>query len=199
MAPRRRDTNERTLREHLKGATAHSHDTLDSSMRPASDWRSLEDYARFLRAQYAARAPVEVWLSMFASVDLKPPEQTPLLAHDLAMLGQPMPTPSPGFAMTFNGEATATGVAWVLAGSSLGNRAMLHDMQRSLSGGSEWPHVFLSSHGMTAFWKTLKVRVEAPASRTDAEEATRAARCVFEHFLGVARSDAAARVLEDAL
>jgi len=172
---------------------------LDTSMRPASDWRSPADYARFLNAQYAARVSVELWLSMFATPGLKPPEQTPFIAHDLAQLGKPIPAAGPRFDMDFAGDATTMGVAWVLAGSSLGNRAMLHDMRLNLPEGTHWPHEFLGSQAMTRFWKELRSRVEVPVSQDKADEATRAARCVFEHFLGVARSDVSSPVLEEAL
>lgn len=199
MGSQRTDTQIRTLREHLRGATAHSHNMLDTSMRPASDWRSRLDYARFLNAQYTARASVELWLSMFATPGLKPPEQTPFIAHDLARLGEPIPVGQPNFDMGFNGDATTIGVAWVLAGSSLGNRAILQDMHRSLPQGTYWPQEFLASRAMTRFWKELRSRVEVPVSQDKADEATRAARCVFEHFLGVARSDASSPVMEAAL
>ena len=199
MGSRRRDTNAVTLREQLRSATAHSHDMLDTSMRPASDWRSREDYAWFLSTQYTARASVELWLSMFAPADLKPPEQTPLLAHDLGQLREPIPTTQPRFDMSFQGDATAIGAAWVLAGSSLGNRAILHDMERALPREARWPQQFLSSRAMTAFWKELRSRVEIPVSRNEADEAGRAARCVFEHFLSVARCEASPPALEEAL
>lgn len=182
-----RSARAQTLRDHLRAATSQSHDTLDASMRPASDWRSKEDYARFLRSQYAARIPVECWLSTFAPADLKPPEQTPFLARDLINLGEVISSPDYAFDLGYRSEATAIGVAWVLAGSSLGNRAMLGDMQRALGAQTPWPHAFLSSRAMTDFWKRLRARIEHPVSDTEAAQAATAATQVFDHFLGVSR------------
>ncbi|MEM1052529.1 MAG: biliverdin-producing heme oxygenase [Pseudomonadota bacterium] len=198
MASDRRDKEAKTLRQHLRGATASAHDTLDTSMRPASDWSSRDDYARFLSTQYAARGAVEHWLSVNAPKDLFPPEQTPLLERDLAALGSVIEEKPGKLALTYEGEATAIGVAWVLAGSSLGNRAMLHEMQRTLPEGTQWPHEFLSSRAMTEFWKALRARVEVPVSEEEAGEATRAATCVFEHFLKFSQPQTADPVMVDA-
>ena len=187
MGPDRADNEAQTLREHLREATSHSHELLDASMRPASDWRSLGDYARFLTTQHAARLPVEAWLSRYAPAELRPPEQTPLLESDLDELAQTTAAPRHEFELDYRADATVVGVAWVLAGSSLGNRAMLGDMKRAAPEGPSWPHEFLSSRAMTDFWKRLRARVEAPANLTQAKEASRAATAVFDHFLEVAR------------
>ena len=188
MQPVHADKEAKTLREHLREATSHSHDLLDASMRPASDWRSADDYARFLTAQLTARIPVEAWLSLHAPDGLRPPDQTPMLVSDLEELGITATTPDLEFDLDYRGDGTALGVAWVLAGSSLGNRAMLSDMKRALPEGTTWPHEFLSSCAMTDFWKGLRARVEAPAAAAEAHEASCAATAVFEHFLGVANA-----------
>lgn len=172
-----------TLRDHLRRATASSHERLDRSIRPASDWRSRQDYARFLSTQYAARLPVESWLLAFAPAGLKPPEQTPLIARDLARLGESVPGRSGGFALEEFGPSAVIGVAWVLAGSSLGNRAMLRDMQAALPAETVWPHEFLGSRAMTAFWKELRVRIDGRAGLAERTQSASAARCVFDHFL----------------
>ncbi|WP_298307898.1 biliverdin-producing heme oxygenase [uncultured Erythrobacter sp.] len=185
-----------TLRDHLRRATAHSHDRLDASMRPAADWRSPDDYARFLSAQHAARVPVEAWLAQHAPAHLTPPEQTSLLARDLSRLGKRNIPARDSFTLTAYGEASAIGVAWVLAGSSLGNLAMLHDMRRSLPKGTEWPHEFLSSVEMSQFWNSLRSLVEVPAHREQTEAASHAAICVFDHFFNVARANQSATELE---
>ena len=189
MGPDRADYEAQTLREHLREATSHSHDLLDASMRPASDWRSPGDYARFLTAQLTARISVEAWLSQHAPEELDPPQQTRLLRSDLKGLGEAVAAADHEFELDYRGEATAVGVAWVLAGSSLGNRAMLGDMKRVLPKSTVWPHEFLSSRAMTHFWKGLRARVEAPANLVEAREASRAATAVFDHFLSVARAD----------
>lgn len=190
METTRRDTRVTTLRDHLRAATSYSHHALDTSMRPASDWRCPRDYARFLKSQYNARVSVECWLSMFAPAQLKPPEQTPFLARDLFQLGEKFSLDHQPFDLDYRSEATAIGVAWVLAGSSLGNRAMMGDMARVLGEGATWPHQFLGNHGMTIFWKALRTRINARIDEAEATEATRAATQVFEHFLSVAKMNA---------
>jgi heme oxygenase len=176
-----------TLRDHLRRATACSHERLDRSMRPASDWRSRDDYARFLSTQYAARLPVEGWLMAHAPAGLKPPEQTPLIARDLVRLGAPVPGRDGGFTLAEAGPSAVLGVAWVLAGSSLGNRAMLHDMRRALdrdtAAGTDWPQDFLGSRAMTRFWKALRQRIEARTRPAERARSASAACGVFDHFL----------------
>lgn len=178
------------LRSHLRQATARSHDRLDRAMRPASDWQSREDYARFLSAQHAARLPVEGWLAFHAPAGLIPPAQTPLIARDLVELGAQVPSASHGYCAPFVSAYSALGVAWVLAGSSLGNRAMLRDMERALPGDATWPHEFLASRAMTGFWKALRPQIESAAPPAALREAEAAAIRVFDHFL--AHSDASA-------
>lgn len=186
-----------TLRDHLRRATACSHERLDQSMRPASDWRSREDYARFLSTQYAARLPVETWLLAHAPAGLKPPEQTPLIARDLTRLGAPVPGRGSGFALAEVGQSAVIGVAWVLAGSSLGNRAMLRDMERALPSQTVWPHDFLGSRAMTEFWKALRVRIEARTKPAECARSASAARGVFDHFLAHASLSEAPEALEE--
>lgn len=196
MNPTGQDTKASTLREHLRSATALSHDRLDAAMRPAADWRSRDDYARFLAAQYAARVSVEHWLSTNAPDDLRPPEQTPLLADDLSKLGKTGAPADHDFAFANSHNASVIGVAWVLAGSSLGNRAMLHEMKRKLAEGEDWPCEFLSSSAMTQFWQSMRGHLEAPTDEDTAAEATNAAASVFDHFLAVSKSTAASAAME---
>jgi heme oxygenase len=172
------------LRLHLRAATMAAHDLLDHAMQAASGWQNLPDYARFLNVQHAARAPIEAWLADHAPPDLRPPAQTPLIARDLAMLGLALPAPAADFAMDEDGEAEALGAAWVLAGSALGNKAILKQMRRaSAADGSEWPSAFLGDEAMLAFWSALRGRLERPIDGARASAAAQAASAVFAHFL----------------
>ncbi|UAB78798.1 biliverdin-producing heme oxygenase [Erythrobacter sp. SCSIO 43205] len=183
---RSKERRRQTLRLHLRGATAALHDRLDTAMRPPEDWRARGEYVRFLTTQYEARVPIEKWLFENAPEELTPPEQSPLLAHDIAALGAQLPARRVEFALKDKGDASMLGAAWVLAGSSLGNRAMLHDMRRVLPDQNQWPAAFLSSTAMTEFWQGLRPALEAPASVHDEELAEQAARQIFDHFLAVA-------------
>jgi heme oxygenase len=175
-----------------------AHDLLDHTMQAASGWRSLGDYARFLALQHAARAPVEAWLETHAPADLCPPVQTPLIARDLAALGLAVPPPAAAFAIGKDrrtpagisagagagAAGEALGAAWVLAGSALGNKAILREMQRaSRAAGGEWPCAFLGDAAMLTFWQRLRARLEQPASAADASAAATAASAVFAHFI----------------
>ncbi|MCX9148400.1 biliverdin-producing heme oxygenase [Erythrobacter sp. WG] len=185
-----------SLRHHLRAATMAAHDLLDHAMQAASGWQTRSDYARFLGLQHAARVPVEAWLAEHAPADLRPPLQTPLIARDLSALGTGLPPASPPFdpgytpsspplAGVFHVKHSALGVAWVLAGSALGNAAIGRQVKRI--GDGVWPMAFLGDAAMMAFWQGLRARIEGePASPAEAAGATQAAEAVFAHFLGVA-------------
>lgn len=172
------------LRLHLRAATMAAHDLLDHTMQAASGWHSLADYTRFLSLQHAARAPIEAWLETHAPAGLRPPVQTRLIARDLAALGQSLPAPAPRFAMDEASGSAALGAAWVLAGSALGNKAILKQMRRASAahvGG--WPAAFLGDEAMLIFWQGLRARLEQPASAAQAAAAASAAEAVFAHFI----------------
>lgn len=175
-----------SLRIHLRAATMAAHELLDHAMQAASGWQTREDYARFLSLQHAARAPLEAWLAAHAPAGLAPPEQTGLLARDLAELGTPLPAPAPLFTIGRPAPGAALGIAWVLAGSALGNKAIAKQVARI--GGGGWPTAFLGDDGAMAFWQDLRARIERPAAPEEAEGATRAAEAVFAHFLAVAET-----------
>lgn len=172
------------LRSHLRAATMAAHDLLDHAMQAASGWQTRADYARFLALQHAARAPLEAWLSAHAPDDLVPPLQTPLIAADLARMEVTLPAPAPLFTLGRTRPGHALGTAWVLAGSALGNRAIVRQVARI--GKGQWPVAFLDDAAMMAFWQALRARIECPAAASEAEGATHAAEAVFAHFLAVA-------------
>jgi heme oxygenase len=186
------------LRLHLRAATMAAHDLLDHTMQTASGWQTLADYARFLSLQHAARAPIEAWLDGHAPADLRPPAQTPLIARDLAALGLALPAPAADFAMGGEGSdagegwGEALGAAWVLAGSALGNKAILKQMRRaSAAHGGNWPSAFLGDDAMLAYWQGLRARIERPAAAAQASAAADAASAVFDHFIAHASHAAA--------
>lgn len=180
------------LRAYLRSATMAAHDLLDDAMQAASGWQTRHDYARFLALQYAARLPLEAWLTTHASADLIPPPQTPLLVRDCEALGMQLPPASrlpasAAFRLPASASpATALGAAWVLAGSALGNHAIARQVAQI--GGGAWPVAFLGDGAMMAFWQSLRARIEGPVAAFDAESAAHAADAVFAHFLAVATS-----------
>ena len=183
------------LRQSLRGATEAAHDLLDGSMRAAAGWKTRSDYARFLSLQYAARLPVEAWLSENAPHALRPPAQCPLIARDLRELGEILPAEGQHFALPLrrhgDRRAQILGAAWVLAGSSLGNRAILGEVRRmaQANGTAEWPTHFLGDEVMLDFWKSLRPMLETSAEMEQVELASHAASAVFDHFIAHVRPE----------
>tara|TARA_R110002072_G_scaffold22383_6_gene78093 strand:+ start:9721 stop:10293 length:573 start_codon:yes stop_codon:yes gene_type:complete len=165
-----------TLRRVLKRETRAAHDRLDSAM---GDWPvgSIEGYALFLQTQYRSREPIERWIAQTLPADEAPPAQAPLIAHDLAELGVALPA-TDDFALPET--ADPIGLVWALAGSSLGNRAMLHH-RRTI--GATGPEHFLSDTAMTEFFTRLRPRIERPASDELASRAVAGAQAVFAAFI----------------
>lgn len=191
------------LRQTLRKATAQAHDRLDGTMRAVAGWSTIDDYARFLTLQYSARRPVEAWIDANAPDDLRPPAQTPLIAADLKQLGRDLPRDDIEFtAPTIDGgnvgdgqpseRSAALGAAWVLAGSSLGNRAILGEIKRMATreGWPAWPSTFLGDPHMLEFWKGLRAQIEDRAETDTILVAIASADCVFAHFLAHAETAA---------
>lgn len=167
------------LRTTLRGETRAAHESLDGAMAQL-DLADAADYALFLRIQYAARIGVEAWLVRHAPPKLQPPPQAPALAADLQALGEALPLDQPLFELT--GDEAAMGVAWVIAGSSLGNRAMLADLRKR--GHGERPTAFLGNEEMARFWHDFRPRIDSWDGHSQA--AVDAAKATFTHFSAIA-------------
>ena len=131
--------------------------------------------------QHAARHSVEAWLAVHAPPDLLAPAQTPLIARDLSVLGTGV-SEGEKFSHPDTSRASVLGIVWALAGSSLGNRAILKDVRRAARDDAQWPASFLADDVMLAFWSTLRRQIERPANADEAEAARRSASALFEHF-----------------
>lgn len=169
------------MRDVLRRATREQHQSLDDCLSPLANG---SDYPAFLSFQYAARLPVEAWFASEPAI-LQPPPQIALISADLEDLGQPVPDAGPRFAPQNHGEAI--GIAWVLAGSSLGNKMVLK-RRTDFDGGRATR--FLADPAMLAFWASLRARLERPADAATCELAVDGAQRTFDHFLSVSRCDA---------
>ena len=169
-----------TLRQALRTATSAQHDRLDGRVT-AMDLTDREDYRRFLSMQWMARAPIEAWLT--ERLPKAPPPLAGLIARDLEAMGAPPPTGQLPFALPAG--ADPIGACWAIAGSSLGNRSMLRRLAGSRKAG-DVPTDFLADGAMTAYWQTLKPRLEAPAG--DSNDAVAAAEAVFATFIAAAEA-----------
>ncbi|MBX7532510.1 biliverdin-producing heme oxygenase [Qipengyuania sp. 1XM1-15A] len=158
-------------------ATRAAHDRLDriAATMPLS---STGDYALFLGAQFAARAAMEETFAVNPPSQVgEPPRQTQLILSDLKELGYAPPPPAAP--LHLDGSAQALGAAWVVAGSSLGNRAMLAQRNKAgLSGADR----FLSDPAMPAFFRTLLEVLETPDTRASVEAAIQGAQAAFALF-----------------
>ena len=173
----------RTLRHALRDACDADHRLLDDSMA-SLDLAQRADYARFLSIQLAARVGVEVWLERHCPAVIRPPSQRALVAADLAELGCESVAGGPAFDAPEG--ADPLGVAWVLAGAHLGNRAMLAGLAKS---GKQMPPVrFLSDPAMIDYWARLRPLLERPADPATTRAAIAAAKSVFAHFQALAKS-----------
>ena len=170
------ETSTASLRSRLREATQTYHDKLDSAFDPEM-LGDRETYAAFLACQLAARAPIEAWARSECPAALVPPPVTALLIEDLHDLGRPFSHRPRGFSLPAG--ADPLGLAWVIAGSHLGNRFMLKRLQDA---GSDLPNRFLSDPAMTAYWQALRPQLEAPSSEMSARPAVEAAICTFRFF-----------------
>lgn len=171
--------NSPTLRDQLRSATAPLHRRLDEEMGRL-DLSDRADYTSFLLVQLAARLPIERWLADHAPAPVSPPATAALLLDDLAALEHPVSlTPVP---FAISDEADPIGAAWALAGSHLGNRAMLVGL-RKRPAPNNLPTAFLSDPAMAGYWKRLRPLIETPVEPRRAERAVAAAKAVFAQFL----------------
>jgi len=173
------------LRALLQAGTSDVHDSLDQSVA-GLDLLRLADYHGFLARQLAARDGIEDWADQHCPALLRPPSVSGLLGEDLAELEQLDGGAWEGAAelailapFALPAGADPLGLAWAIAGSHLGNRAILVRMRKA-GASAALPCRFLADGSMTAFWQRLLPRLQEPVR--DAEPALVAARAVFARF-----------------
>ena len=166
-----------TLRDVLRAATGPDHTGLDQSM---AGLRLAEpaDLIRFLGIQLAARAGIEGWLERNALPGWVPPVQTTPIAQDLMALGGlPSGFPAP----RFEPGATADwlGVAYVVAGSHLGNRLLLAQAGSALPDDARR---FLAGNAMQDYWRRLRSLLAGMPGPDGGDSSIRGAKATFGHF-----------------
>lgn len=171
------------LSERLGSATHKEQARLEAALA-ALDLSSPSEYCRFLRFHLVARTGVEKWLRGHAPADLRPPEQTALIAHDLGALGELPPGCAPAFAGG-TGEGWL-GAAYAVAVVHLGNRAILKRIDAD-----NLPSAFIGDPDMAAYWQRLKPLLEEGSAKAAAADVLNTARAVFGHFSGVAATTGA--------
>ena len=165
------------MRNELKDATAAIHDRIDHAVG-ALPLLSEKDYAAFLGAQYTARSIVERALARRSPPRIgPPPSQLAALEADLEDLGT---SPKPGeMTLDLRNEYEALGAAWVLAGSSMGNRTILAQRRRA---GLTNAHRFLGDAEMPCYFKQLLRAMNSASGQPMVEGAICGARNAFAVF-----------------
>ena len=175
-----------SLRSHLQASTKGIHQRLDRSVS-AADLLHPAGYARFLRCQLSARDGIEDWADLHCPALLRPPSTSQLLSEDLADIARDLGEAEHGADATpfsLPAQSDPIGLAWAIAGSHMGNKAMLVRLRKAEAsqGIAPVPCRFLSDARMTGFWRTLLPRLEEQCSAARAEPAIRAAHAVFARF-----------------
>ena len=178
-----------TLRARLRVATQVDHQALDKLLGRL-DLADRHQYAEFLSVQLRARIGVEQWLFRHCPVQWLPPSQLPALQRDLEWLGCPVDEmAAPVFSTPSLTPDTWLGAAWVLAGSSLGNRMMERELANRVP--ASWPMAFVRDEDMPRYFKALRPVLEDARPNLPAEWA---AHSVFAHFLKIAKEAMVATV-----
>ena len=108
---------------------------------------------------------------------MPPPSQTELLQLDLNDLGAV--SSQQEHALTLSTPFEALGAAWVIAGSSLGNRTILKQRQKK---GLSGPQRFLEDDRLTSYFSNLRTVLSKSYPPTEVDEAVLGARKTFKVF-----------------
>lgn len=178
-----------TLRAGLRDATQADHQALDTLLGRL-DLADRRQYAEFLSVQLRARIGVEQWLFRHCPDQWLPPSQLPALRRDLEWMGYSVDeAAAPVFSAPSLTPETWLGAAWVLAGSSLGNKMMERDLATRVP--ASWPMAFVRDEAMPRYFKALRPLLEDTRPNLPSEWA---ANAVFAHFLIIAKEAMAATV-----
>lgn len=141
----------------LRARTHDRHEEVDAAFAGfALD--TADGYRRFLIAHARALPAAEAALAAVPGLP-HGPWRAPMLAHDLADLGEAMPAVLP-FA-TASGAA-GWGALYVVEGSRLGGVMVARDVAPTL------PHRYLDAGFASGEWRALRAAIDAEAGRHDA-------------------------------
>jgi len=148
-----------TLHSALRDHTAAQHELLDASI---GAFETLDAYRGFLRASYRFRTAAETALANF--MPWSPLALAPLMAADLAALGETIPDtpPPPGFAMS---GPRRLGMSYVLEGSALGSRLLVQRAQGlGLSADNGAGHLAIQSSDRSRWPAFLHLLSDTPST-----------------------------------
>lgn len=165
------------MREKLRQATGEIHARLDERVGHLP-MAAKTDYSTFLAAQYRSRLAMEAAFALQPPPGIEaPPQQSGLIAKDLREMGALCPAPSEAVQLTT--PHAALGAAWAIAGSSLGNSAILVRRRKAGLSGSDR---FLSDTSMRTYFSQLLPVLSQPFETAQIEEAVEGAKATFALF-----------------
>ena len=133
------------------------------------------DIEPFLLFQLAAREPLEDWLCDHN--ETPPPRMVPVLANAIGCAATSAFT---GQTVWSGHPEEALGLAWLLAGSSLGNRSILAARRKAgLTGGE----AFLADPAMPHYWQGLRASLDKEYGEFETRHAVTGAKRGFDHFI----------------
>ncbi|MEH3047059.1 biliverdin-producing heme oxygenase [Sphingomonas adhaesiva] len=142
----------------LRRTTAASHDAVDAAFG-AHDLSDAVAYRAFLIAHARALPAAEAAMAGLPFARTLAP-RTPLLAADLAELGEAMPAPLP---FVIDSDAARWGVLYVVEGSRLGGAMLAKQVSADL------PHAYLAAVHPGGQWRTIRAAIDNAAAGQDAD------------------------------
>ncbi|GAM03184.1 biliverdin-producing heme oxygenase [Novosphingobium sp. MBES04] len=167
----------------LRAVTRASHDRLDAAFG-ALDLGAADDCARFLAAHAVAVKGLDAPFRRFVEeeLDMPCPDFPAMLAADLAERGLSMsalPAPEPDACV--HAPCGGAGVAYVIAGSRLGNAVIRAEGYHGRETGL--PSRYMEDDTGHAVWKALNTWARARSFGPSEERAVEAAAlATFAHF-----------------
>ena len=180
----------------LRLGTANYHAALEREIPLLADNLDLPTYRAALECFFGLYAPLEEGLGKLRPLlaeltDLEQRWKTPLLAHDLTVLGvRCAGLPLSPFHVTLDSRAQALGAMYVLEGATLGSQIMIRHVRKCLNLDEATGAAFLQGYGSLTGprWQTfLGVLCRLIGEEPETSEAVASACQTFEAFLSWSR------------
>ena len=152
-------------------ATRDAHDAVDAAFG-GFDLAGPADYRAFLTAHARALPAAEARMRSLAFARTLSP-RTPLLAADLATLGEAMPAALP---LAEGDDAAAWGTLYVVEGSRLGGAMLARGVP------ADWPASYLRAVHPPGQWRAIRAATDAAAANRDGEWHERLVAAALETF-----------------
>ena len=140
----------------------------------------IQGYIAFLKAQGEVRSALDEAFEYHAPLGIAaPPSQTALINADLQDLGEAGLSAKP--IIRFANAYESLGAAWVVAGSSMGNRTMLARRRKS---GYDTANAFFADASMPAYFTHVVKILNTPFTEPEQQQICAGACRTFALFEG---------------